>query len=149
MWRTGLVAPQHVGSSQTRARTHVPCVDRRILNHCATREAQHIWYYLNTLFYYFSKDSIIISNFSLSFFIFYYFYFKNFLLRYSWCTMLYVSGVQHSDSQFLKACSANFYLYINEKCLKVKPGRQSLEKGLSCISGYRQHSFTKMQSQHD
>ena len=23
-----------------------------------------------------------------------------FLLRYSWCTILYVSGVQHSDSQF-------------------------------------------------
>ena len=39
MWRTGLVAPQHVGSSRTRARTRVPCVGRRILNHCATREA--------------------------------------------------------------------------------------------------------------
>ena len=36
----GLVAPRHVGSSQTRAQTHVPCIDRRILNHCATREAQ-------------------------------------------------------------------------------------------------------------
>ena len=34
----GLVAPRHVGSSQTRARTHVPCVGRQILNHCATRE---------------------------------------------------------------------------------------------------------------
>ena len=39
MWRTGLVAPRHVGSSQTRARTRVPCIGRRILNHCATREA--------------------------------------------------------------------------------------------------------------
>ena len=39
LWRTGLVAPQHVGSSQTRARTRVPCIGRRILNHCATREA--------------------------------------------------------------------------------------------------------------
>ena len=29
-----------MGSSQTRARTHVPCIDRWILNHCATREAQ-------------------------------------------------------------------------------------------------------------
>ena len=38
-WRTGLVAPQHVGSSRTRARIHVPCIGRRILNHCATREA--------------------------------------------------------------------------------------------------------------
>ena len=28
-----------MGSSQTRARTRVPCIGRRILNHCATREA--------------------------------------------------------------------------------------------------------------
>ena len=34
----GLVAPRHVGPSQTRARTRVPCIGRRILNHCATRE---------------------------------------------------------------------------------------------------------------
>ena len=27
-----------MGSSQTRARTHVPCLGRQILNHCATRE---------------------------------------------------------------------------------------------------------------
>ena len=40
MWLTGLVAPQHVGSSQTRARTRVPCIGRQTLNHCATREAQ-------------------------------------------------------------------------------------------------------------
>ena len=39
LWLTSLVAPRHVGSSQTRARTHVPCIGRRILNHCATREA--------------------------------------------------------------------------------------------------------------
>ena len=39
LWCTGLVATWHVGSSQTRARTHVPCIGRRILNHCATREA--------------------------------------------------------------------------------------------------------------
>ena len=37
--RTGLVAPRHVGSSRTRARTRVPCIGRRILNHCTTREA--------------------------------------------------------------------------------------------------------------
>ena len=29
----------HVGSSRTRAQTRVPCIGRRILNHCATREA--------------------------------------------------------------------------------------------------------------
>ena len=37
LWCTGSVAPQHVGSSRTRARTCVPCIGRRILNHCATR----------------------------------------------------------------------------------------------------------------
>ena len=39
LWLTGLVAPRHVGSSQTRARTRVPCTGRQTLNHCATREA--------------------------------------------------------------------------------------------------------------
>ena len=40
LWLTGPVAPRHAGSSQTRARTRVPCIGRQILNHCATREAQ-------------------------------------------------------------------------------------------------------------
>ena len=44
LWLTGLAAPRHVGSSQTRARTRVPCIGRQILNHCTTREA------LNTFF---------------------------------------------------------------------------------------------------
>ena len=39
LWRMGLVAPQRVGSSRTRARTRVPCIGWRILNHCTTREA--------------------------------------------------------------------------------------------------------------
>ena len=39
LWLTGPAAPRHVGSSQTRARTYVPCIGRQILNHCATREA--------------------------------------------------------------------------------------------------------------
>ena len=38
LWHTGLVAPMHVESSQTRDGTHVPCIGRQILNHCATRE---------------------------------------------------------------------------------------------------------------
>ena len=42
MWLTGPGAPWHVGSSQTRARTRVPCISRQILNHCATREAQDL-----------------------------------------------------------------------------------------------------------
>ena len=39
LWLKGLVTPWHVGSSQTRARTHVPCIGRLILNHCTPREA--------------------------------------------------------------------------------------------------------------
>ena len=51
LWHTGLVAPRHVGSSQTRARTCVSCVGRRILNHCATREVPEkcvFYFYLKT-----------------------------------------------------------------------------------------------------
>ena len=39
LWPTGPVAPRHVGSSRTRARTRVPCTGRQTLNRCATREA--------------------------------------------------------------------------------------------------------------
>ena len=39
LWRMGLVALQHIGSSRTRDRTRVPCIGRRILNHCTTMEA--------------------------------------------------------------------------------------------------------------
>ena len=45
LWLTGLVAPQHVGSFQTRARICVPCIGRQMLNHCATREAG-LWGFL-------------------------------------------------------------------------------------------------------
>ena len=41
LWHTGLVAPRHVESSQTRARSRVPCIGRQTLNHCATREAPY------------------------------------------------------------------------------------------------------------
>ena len=41
VWCTGPVAPRHVASSQTRARTRVPCIGRQTPNHCATREALH------------------------------------------------------------------------------------------------------------
>ena len=43
LWHTDLVAPWHVGSSQTRDRTWVPCIGRRILNHCATGEVPYIY----------------------------------------------------------------------------------------------------------
>ena len=38
LWLTGFSRPQHVESSQTRGRTHVPCTGRRVLIHCTTRE---------------------------------------------------------------------------------------------------------------
>ena len=43
LWCTGLVAWRHVGSSRTRALTRVPCIGRRILNLCATREVQSFY----------------------------------------------------------------------------------------------------------
>ena len=49
LWLTGPVAPRHVGSSQTRARTSVPCLGRRTLNHCATREALVFYFKRSTL----------------------------------------------------------------------------------------------------
>ena len=42
----GPAAPRHVGSSQTRARTRVPCIGRQTLNHCATREAPQNNYFI-------------------------------------------------------------------------------------------------------
>ena len=44
LWLTGPVAPRHMGSSQTRARTRVPRIGRQTLNHCATREALFFYY---------------------------------------------------------------------------------------------------------
>ena len=49
MWHVGLVAPRHVGSSQTRDRTRVPCIGRWILNHCATREALNHYFVFQIL----------------------------------------------------------------------------------------------------
>ena len=43
LWRTGLVALWHAGSSQSRDRTHVPCIGRQILNHCTTREVPSVF----------------------------------------------------------------------------------------------------------
>ena len=51
MWHTGLVAPWHVGSSRTRARTRVPCIGRRILNHCTTKEALHYFFFFFIIIY--------------------------------------------------------------------------------------------------
>ena len=50
LWFTGPVAPRHVGSSHTRARTRVPCIGRQILNHCAMREVPWLFLTLAHLF---------------------------------------------------------------------------------------------------
>ena len=42
LWRLGLAALRHVGSSWTRDRTRVPCIGRQILYHWATRGALNI-----------------------------------------------------------------------------------------------------------
>ena len=39
LWHRGSVAPQHVGFSWIRDQTHVSCIGRRVLYHCAAREA--------------------------------------------------------------------------------------------------------------
>ena len=49
LWLTGPAAPRHAGSSQTRARTRVPCTSRQILNHCATREALDVTHLIRLL----------------------------------------------------------------------------------------------------
>ena len=41
-----LVAPRHVGSSQTRDQTHVTCIGRRTFNHWTTREVQECGLYV-------------------------------------------------------------------------------------------------------
>ena len=46
LWCRGLVAPRHVGSSWTTARTCIPCIGRWILYHCTTREVP--WLSLET-----------------------------------------------------------------------------------------------------
>ena len=42
LWCSGLVALQHVGSSQTRDRTPVPCAGTQMLHHWATRRSPYI-----------------------------------------------------------------------------------------------------------
>ena len=55
MWGRGLVVPQHMGSSQIRAR--VLCIGRQILNHCTTREVLST-HFLTGLFVFLILSSI-------------------------------------------------------------------------------------------
>ena len=81
MWHTGLVAVQYVGSSQRRARTHVPCIGRRILNHCATREvpASHSFLIYQTSFFFFKLNS-------------FFFLIITYLFIYFWLCWVFVSA---------------------------------------------------------
>ena len=45
LWCIGFAAPWHVGSSQTRDETCVPCIGRWILNHWAIREALFAFFF--------------------------------------------------------------------------------------------------------
>ena len=54
----GSAAPWHVGSSQTRARTRVPCIGGQTLNHCSTREALSLYSWSPGLTYA-SRESIL------------------------------------------------------------------------------------------
>ena len=50
VWYTGLVAPWHVESSQTRDQNCVPCIGKQVLNHWTTREVLNpIFKIYNTL----------------------------------------------------------------------------------------------------
>ena len=71
MWLTGPGAPRHVGSSQTRARTRVPCIGRQTLNHCATREALLFFFddFLKILIFIFYFNSFILFYLFISFFL--------------------------------------------------------------------------------
>ena len=58
LWLMGLVAPRHEGSFWTKDRTHVPYIDRQILNHWTTRESPQVlkcilmFYFIKTNIYY-------------------------------------------------------------------------------------------------
>ena len=57
-----VVAHGHVGSSPTRERTCVPCIGRRVLNHCATRDVPALFIYeLQNHFLIFWQQDVLIS----------------------------------------------------------------------------------------
>ena len=52
LWLTGLLAPRHFGSSQTRARTRVPCIGRQILTTAPPGKPLNFFYLFIYLFIY-------------------------------------------------------------------------------------------------
>ena len=96
---TGPVAPQHVGSSRTRAQTLVPCIGRWILNHCTTREAPVCTYYQLILFLY--QLILICSSRS-----------GNFLLIYSNIISYIINFISYKTYQFYKFPFFSLDIYL-------------------------------------
>ena len=48
LWRAGTVALRHIGSSWTRDRTHVPCIDRWILNHWTAKNVPEMLFWIES-----------------------------------------------------------------------------------------------------
>ena len=95
---TGLAAPRHVGSSQTKGQTHVPCTGRQILYHWATRLP----------LYWKGKGC-------------------GWLLQISWCRNLFaaiqaglITMLLYTCNRTLVFCSVTFYLNVNGKVLYFK-----------------------------
>ncbi|XP_066864009.1 probable proton-coupled zinc antiporter SLC30A3 isoform X1 [Kogia breviceps] len=61
-WLTGPAAPRHVRSSRTGARTRVPCIGRRTLNHCATREARSDLFSQGNIFKEFIQEKVSVKS---------------------------------------------------------------------------------------
>ena len=110
LWSMSLVASQHVGSSQARDWTSVPCTGRQICNHWITREVQFPDIFDDR----YSDLCEVIPHFILV------------------CISLIITDIQHLFICLLAIC-----LYPLEKCL-VKSSAYSLVliffSTLSCVS---------------
>ena len=108
MWLLGLVAPRHVGSSQTRTRTRVPCIGRQILNHCATREAPQVYFFKLTFITAFFLHIYIPYNSPIYFFYkFIYILFIYFWLRWVFVAVRGLSLVAVSGGATLRCARAS------------------------------------------
>ena len=65
-----------------------------------------------------------------------YVFFWYFLLAYSWCTILYITGVQYSESQFL-----NYASFIDLPTQRSNPGYPHCRQILFQLSFQGSHSF--------
>ena len=68
-----------------------------------------------------------------------YVFFWYFLLAYSWCTILYITGVQYSESQFL-----NYASFIDLPTQRSNPGLPHCRQILYQLSYQGSHSYYKI-----